>query len=348
MKFKLNNNSGVLLIVAIWLLIILTVFAVGIGHRNSIGLKLSGYSLDKLKAYYIAKAGLQSVINEIQDDTNDYDTLYECGIRLDEEETLENVFKDVTVGDGFYSIGYEEKSFAYGLIDEGRKINLNAIKAGNYKVLQNLLGLLDVDSSTSEIIASSVCDWHDSDSNVTNTPYGAEDDYYMDLDKPYYCKNSQFEILEELFLVRGMTKEIFLKIKDYITVFPGGFSNLKVNVNTASGQVLKALGDEALDHLVGVSPSDVDSLVNKIIDYRAGDDKIKKTEDDEPIELASFGNLLSEREDTLFRYLRRYFSTKSDYFRANIQGIYQDRKVISEIEVILTRNELVPIYWHEE
>ncbi|MFH1655812.1 MAG: hypothetical protein ABH954_04300 [Candidatus Omnitrophota bacterium] len=345
LKILLNSKSGVILLVTIWILIILAVLSVGIGHRNSIGLKLNRFSIDKLKSYYMAKAGLQVVIKELEKDKKDYDNLYECGISLDDEETLEDVLKDVSIGDGFYSVGYEkEGTFVYGLIDEERKINLNTVKMSNYEVLKNLFELLDIDSEKAEIIACSIADWHDSDSNVTNFPYGAEDDYYMELDGPYHCKNSPFEVLEELFLVRGMSKEIFLKIKDYVSVFPAGFADLKVNVNTASKFVLQALGN-----LSSASSSDVDGLVDKIIDYRAGSDNIETTEDDESINLADTSALgLTAPEETLFRELRVNFTTKSDYFRAKIQGIYKDRKVISQIEIILSRQNLASIYWHEE
>jgi len=350
LRILLKSESGAILLVTIWIMIILTVLAVGIGHRNRIGINLSRFSIDKMKSYYIAKAGLLIAIQELQNDIKDYDTLYECGISLDEEETLEGVFKDIAVGDGFCSVGLEEKrNFSYGFIDEERKINLNGINAQNYKVFQNLLESLDVDSQDAEIISNSVADWRDSDSHITNSPYGAEDDYYMALDKSYHCKNSRFETTEELFLVRGMNKEIFLKIKDYITVFPTEAFNLKLNVNTSPKLSLQALADEALSHLANVSASDADSLVNKIIDYRSGDDKIEKTEDDKLINLADVSGLkLLAPEETLFNYLRKYFITKSDYFCINSRGTYKDRKVISDIEVVLSRDELSPIYWHEQ
>ena len=179
-------------------MLILTVLAVGVGHRNSIGVKLSRYSIDRLQCYYIAKAAIAAVKREIEKDTQDpvtkeYDTLYSCGISLDEEEKPEDIFKEIPLGQGHYSLSYKRDNqgdsiLLYGLIDEERKINLNAINMQSYKVLEKLLELFEVESELAKTIASSVVDWRDEDSNESNPGYGADDDYYMGLDKPYHCK----------------------------------------------------------------------------------------------------------------------------------------------------------------
>ena len=55
-----------------------------------------------------------------------------------------------------------------------------------------------------------------------------------------------FKVKEEILLVEGMDKEKFEQFKDLITVYGDG----KVNINTASEGVLKALGLE--EELVGI------------------------------------------------------------------------------------------------
>ena len=64
-------------------------------------------------------------------------------------------------------------------------------------------------------------------------------------------------------MIRGMTDEIFLKVKDSITVYGEG----KVNINTAGRQALYSLGMN-------------DALTEKILFYRKGNDGIEGTEDD--------------------------------------------------------------------
>ncbi len=362
MKSK-YNNSGVILIVTIWMLIILTMLAVGIGHRNSIGVKLNRYAIDRLKSYYIAKAGVQAVIKELVKDminpgTKDYDTLYECGISLAEGQTPEDLFKDIPFGEGGYSVSYEREtpegsSRVYGLIDEERKINLNAINAQNQLVIEKLLELLEVESQTAKTIASSVVDWQDEDSNPTNTEFGAEDDYYMRLVKPYHCKNSKFESLNELSMIRGFSKDVCSKVKDYLTIYNLAYVDLKININTADKIVLQAVSRAGAD--LDVNPQttqeDADGMVDKIVDYRAGDDKIELTADDRKIDLQNPDELnLFGAEESLFIFLKNtFFISKSDIYRAHVRGLYQDKKIASDIEVVLSpAGEYLVIFWHEE
>ena len=80
---------------------------------------------------------------------------------------------------------------------------------------------------------------------------------------PYECKDGKFEVLEELLLIRGMTPEIYSKIKGAVTVYGNG----RININTVGLDVLQALGLSK-------------SFAERIIKYRQGDDEEDGTEDD--------------------------------------------------------------------
>jgi len=84
-----------------------------------------------------------------------------------------------------------------------------------------------------------------------------------------------FNLKEEILLVDGINKEIFDSCKDFITVNSGG----GVNINTAPGEVLSALG---LD----------EQIVSSIKTFRAGDDKEEATKDDKIFENA--GDVISK------------------------------------------------------
>lgn len=77
-----------------------------------------------------------------------------------------------------------------------------------------------------------------------------------------------FEYMEELFLVDGMTQEIYSQIKDLVTIYRG--NDAKVNINTASEKVLYAIiGDE--------------DIIPSILEYRKegfGPDGEEGTDDD--------------------------------------------------------------------
>ncbi len=76
-----------------------------------------------------------------------------------------------------------------------------------------------------------------------------------------------FALKEELLLIDGISEDIYDGIKDFITIYSDG----KININTASREVLTAMGFD-------------DSLITKIEDFRAGQDKEEATEDDEIFE----------------------------------------------------------------
>jgi hypothetical protein len=58
-----------------------------------------------------------------------------------------------------------------------------------------------------DTVADSILDWVDT--NREHRINGAEEDYYRGLDPPYSCKDGPLDTIEELLLVRGVTKELF-------------------------------------------------------------------------------------------------------------------------------------------
>ena len=97
-----------------------------------------------------------------------------------------------------------------------------------------LANVLEIDPS----IVQAIVDWVDPDSE-TLFPNGAEDDYYLDLEPPYRAANRPFADIRELRLVRGVTEEIFQKLRPFVTVLP---EPTAVNVNTAPIEILRTLG----------------------------------------------------------------------------------------------------------
>jgi hypothetical protein len=136
-------------------------------------------------------------------------------------------------------------------MDEERKINVNTAP----KEI-----LLTLPEATDEI-ADAILDWRDK--NTSAERRGAENEYYQDLKIAYVSKDGPLEKLEELLLVRDVTPELLKKWTPLLTIYGEG----RVNINTASGEVLQMIGlDEA--------------LVEKIIEFRQGPDEVIGTEDD--------------------------------------------------------------------
>ncbi len=338
-----KDKSGIILIIVLWILVVLTMLAIGLGQRSSIELSLTKYAVGELKAKYLAWAGLVYSMQQIKNDSSDettraFDTLHQCGVRL-AESNPEDVFRQ-SFDEGHFLISYEarsdsvlsESNLSYGFQDEERRININTLSFQNYKILIHLMTLLDVDEALAEEITAAILDWKDEDSELTSSPSeGAEDDYYMGLSKPYHCKNRPFDSVEELMLVRGMTEEILRTLKDYVTIYPKT-GNLMVNFDTAPEIILTALGRSAPT----ANPDDVDSTVSKILSYRRGPDNIEGTSDDKAIEQREIG--FNFAESTIFNNLISYRTLLSNFIRVNVEGVDDRSGVKHVIEAVISRN----------
>ncbi len=326
MKFAQENRGGSILVTATWIMAILSLLAMGIGFRASLEVRLSKYHMDRLKARYLAEGGVMKAKELMSKDANSYDNLYECGISLKSDENPESVFSAASnsLGDGAFSVG---------LTDEERKININMGKSSpNVSDFRTMLRRLSPEFTDEAI--SAIIDWQDADSNIS-MPGGAENDYYEGLGHPYKCKNADFEFVEELLLVKGMTRSLFDKIKDHITVYTDG----KVNVNTAPALVLNAIiGD--------------DILTNNITNIRKGSDGIEGTKDDIWFaNLNAFLNFPETDEDrTRLTSLSNYFTVKSSNFRVVSSGsVAKVTKIITcviNMENVYSPKELR--YYHED
>ena len=310
------DKRGSILIASLWILIILSILALGIGFRVSIEARLSKYNMDRLRALYLAKAGLVKAEKILLINSKDYDSIRECGIALPVDKDIKSVFTE-SLGDGKFEVSYDEDGVTYyGMMDEDRKININ--KADSF-VLAGLMGGKD-----SEEVAASIINWR---SNA-KMPLGAGDEYYKSQTPSYECKHADFSVIEELLFVKGMTPELFASIKDYITVYGDkGPEGGKVNINTASKKVMLAFG---LDEV----------SAENIIVLRNGIYKIAGTKDD--FVFPTVAAALGEGSK-----LEIYFTTRSNYFRIESKGTIDRSKINSRIACVLDKGAKKLIYYRE-
>lgn len=347
--------SGTILVSALWILVILTVLTVSLGRNTHVELSLVKHAIGKIKSKYIARAGFVYALDRIRRDSADQDaakqdTLYQCGVHLGDEESPQQAFANVAVGDGYFDVGYfaggkEGRNIYYGLGDEERRININALTYQNYNVLSALIAGLGFDDQTAKEIAYAVMDWKDEDDVPADTTYGAEDDYYQTLARPYQCKNRPFDSTEELLLVRGVTRDIYDALKDHVTIFPKQ-GILRVNFDTAPEAVLTALARAMSGVLPDVAPSDEAALVDKILRYRRGEDGVLLTRDDRAVELNEMP--LNATERNLFLAMSQFRTYTSDYLRVRVRGTEKVRGAQTVIEAVVYRNDLSTLSWHRD
>ncbi len=135
-----------------------------------------------------------------------------------------------------YSVFVGDRECKVYIEDESGKININAIDDKTRELMVKYLIGQEFDRVEADIITDSILDWKDPDD--LKHLNGAEKDYYKSLPEPYEAKNAPFDSIEELVLVKGMTPVKFDKIRRDITTYG---SNLAININFASGEVLMAI-----------------------------------------------------------------------------------------------------------
>ena len=134
-------------------------------------------------------------------------------------------------------------------------LNLNNLLATNTDNsvsrvrLERMLDNLGIDKGNTQAII----DWIDNDLQTT-IPDGAEDVYYMNLERPYRSANAPLQSVSELRLIRG-----FEDPKVYNTVLPHVCAfgvSAPININTASEEVLRSLADN-------ISDNDVEQIIER-------------------------------------------------------------------------------------
>jgi len=332
-NITMNFKKGSILILTLWTLSFLTIFAIGVGSNVSSQLHLASHLQDRLKMYCLAKAGIEKAIIGLAADENpDYDSFNE------KQASAEALFKEIALGDGYVTVSYQLKEKTlYGPRDESSRININKAPLQILKSMLENIG--EVETEEAADIAHAIVDWRDID--VLLSPGGAENEHYQSLELPYPCKNADFQIPEELLLVKGMTPEIYSKIADVITIYGTG----GVNINTADGRALQALGLSA-------------DLVERIVEFRRGSDGAEGTEDDNIFEtvgeIRSISPLFAKESEEINRLTSlNALTVKSDVFRISSAGILRvgSRTLQRNITCIVQRAEGKDpriLYWHEE
>jgi general secretion pathway protein K len=143
-------------------------------------------------------------------------------------------------------------------IEESGKIDINMLTDASGILLKNLLVQRGVAEEDADTIVDSLLDWKDSGDSDAHRLHGAESDYYQTLPAPYPAKNANFDTVEELLLVKGMTPGILFGDRE-----KKGIAGLltvhartgKINVNSAPKEVLAAIP--------GIGPELADTLVSE-------------------------------------------------------------------------------------
>lgn len=237
------SQKGIALMMVLWVLTILMVIVLSFSFAARTETHSTLIFKEGIENKFLAEAGLERGIMEI------FYRRQNLNIEGSDVWAIDNKPYAVQLGEGNCTVK---------IADEAGKVDINATSD---VILKNLLMNLGVQGEKLDIIVDSIMDWKDADD--LHRLHGAESDYYMSLPNPYKAKNANFDTLEELLLVKGITPEILYGngerkgIIDYLTVH----SKMNfISVNNAPREVLMAI------------PGITNEIADMIINYR----KIKK------------------------------------------------------------------------
>lgn len=260
----MKSKKGSILIFSLWILTLLTVFAVHIGMRVRQRIDLAKRIELRQELNHTAYGSIKKAIASLRRDLQfpESQKSYSKAYKFNNPD----LFSQIKLGRAVGQVSYEERdpfqkdiSRRYGVVDEERKLNINYVDRTTLKRLLRAVTELSEDQATA--MAESIIDWRQP--GESKLEGFNSDNYYLNLEHPYTAKKNFYESMDELKFIEGMTDGLYDLLKNYLTVYGNG----QVNVNTASFQVLGALGWE-------------DQVIQKFLRVRNGADGAAFTVDD--------------------------------------------------------------------
>jgi general secretion pathway protein K len=225
-----RNERGIALLLTLVILVLLTAIIVEFDYGTKVNLITAGNFRDEVQAIYLAKSGVAAARAALKDDALHHNA------DDDLTELWAQPIPAYPVGEGTVSIEITDES---GKIDINRLGNKSPQVQNETKaLLTRLLIVLELDRNMIDPIVQATQNWVNPDS-TSDCP---EEYYYEQQNPPYRCKKGPMDTLSELLLVRGITPEIYKKIRPYLTIVSSQIH--PININTADLPVLQALSDE--------------------------------------------------------------------------------------------------------
>ena len=233
-----RRQLGIALIAVLWVLLLLAFLAASFSSSTRTEANLARNLVENAKAEALADAGVYRAITGLAI------PIEEGGLRV-----------DGTV----YAWAFGDGEVRFAIRDEGGKIDLNG---ASVELLHGLFRSIGLDEQEAAALADAIADFRDADDD--RRPQGAEDMDYQAADLPHRAKDAPFELIEELLQVKGMTGELYLRLRPSLTVYTG------VDIpdrDTAPPDVLAAL-----------SAVDPEELEQDLAEEEEGDDALRENE----------------------------------------------------------------------
>ena len=282
---KAEKQQGVALLAAMILVLAVTMILANIFYRHQIEVSQAMASLHSDQALLIALSGEGWAMELLAEDpkggqpnqSDHYGEIWAQALPLLPVEggTLTGCISDLQS-----KININNFRF-YGTQGQGSKrslqADLNQLENMNIvKAWLNLLNLFEIPTSPAR--AATIIDWVDGDSAVTSS-WGAEQPDYEGFEPPRMVLNDEISDASELADIAGYNVQEVQMLLPWISALPvtgpqnsGPMVNTPININTASNELLLALGgsfgQQFVDAVVEGRPfSDIDTFEDHVENY---------------------------------------------------------------------------------
>jgi general secretion pathway protein K len=333
-----SYNKGMVLIFSLWVLGILTILAVSVAAGIRQKIFLAARLDQRSRMNYMLQAAVKKTAGFIHQQMEESSFSYTPAVKMNLHNNTHELSQIILGHDQAYIMlpsSENDASMRYGVVDEESKINLN--KTDPFVLTNLLIRVLGLKDEEADKLARALLDWRQSTESELTGFYS--EDYYANLQYPYPKKSADYETLDEMLLVKGMTQQRYDKLINYVTIYGDGI----VNINTASREVLISLGLE-------------EALVDKILSVRHGRDGVEATADDyiflKTFEIAADVNAVIPLLPLEMRAIdalnnKGLLGVNSYYFTIEAWAKLAGRSAPRRVHAVYSSREDKIVYWKE-
>jgi general secretion pathway protein K len=175
-----REHRGLALVAVLWIVVVMTAIMAIVSQTSRLNAKMSVGTVDDARLKWACRAGIETAIAVLNEDTRDSDCLSDTWSSDDAD---------------FNNVQLERSAFSVRVTDEAGKLNVNTATR------EQLLGLPMMEPQA----VDAILDWRDNDDNPGAD--GAEAGYYDNLKFPYPIRNGTLHTIRELLRVKGVTEQ---------------------------------------------------------------------------------------------------------------------------------------------
>jgi len=253
-----RNSRGIALIMVLWVIAILSVVVLEFCFGMRTEVNIAQNFKEETQRYAMATGGIERAIAELIYRNNP--RMQQLRKTLKPEELPAEQREWVTDGRP-YVLTFDQGTCEARAMGEAGKVNINIVSD---PTLRKIIGQFGLEGEARDVVVDSILDWRTP--GELHRLNGAKSDYYRSLKEPYDCKNGNFDSIEELLLVRGVTPELFYGkkatneeagtnadragLRDIFSIYAFGE---QIDINSASATTLRivlGIPNEVAQHIV--------------------------------------------------------------------------------------------------